>query len=249
MTNNLDDFDSDLISIVAHDLKTPVSAARGFLDLIEHSGPVNEMQLKFLERTRSSLSRMEKLIASLLDYARISSGVDLDRTVVDIHSLVQEAFELFKDIAAQHKISIHLQDDPKSIFALVDRRLLGHVISNLLSNAIKYNNESGEVWIAVSEQGEMVRVEVRDNGIGINDYAQERVFDRFFRAVKKNKNGKIEGSGLGLAICQSIIDLHGGRIWVESTLDEGSKFSFVVPIQANATTTESDQEPPLPSDQ
>jgi signal transduction histidine kinase len=249
MTNNLDDFDSDLISIVAHDLKTPVSAARGFLDLVEHSGPINEMQLKFLERTRSSLSRMEKLIASLLDYARISSGIELERSVVDIHSLVLEAFELFKDIAAQHTITIHLQEDPKPVFALVDRRLLGHVISNLLSNAIKYNNENGEVWIEVSEQGETVRVEVRDNGMGINEYAQERVFDRFYRAVKKNKNGRIEGSGLGLAICQSIIDLHEGRIWVESTLGEGSKFSFIVPIQANEIAAESDLDASFPSDE
>lgn len=240
MTNNLDDFDSDLISIVAHDLKTPVSAARGFLDLVEHSGPINETQLKFLERTRSSLSRMEKLIASLLDYARISSGIDLDRTVVDIHMLVEESIELFQDIASQHEINIHWQEDTKPVIALVDRRLMGHVISNLLSNAIKYNNEGGEVWIKVNEKGENVRVEVRDNGIGINEYAQERVFDRFYRAVKKNKNGKIEGSGLGLAICQLIVNLHAGRIWVESTLGEGSTFSFIVPIQASETATKSD---------
>jgi len=115
---------------------------------------------------------------------------------------------------------------------LADKRLLGHVISNLLSNAIKYNKRDGEVWIDINEQGSMARVDVRDNGIGIAEEMQRRVFERFFRGVKKNENGRIEGSGLGLAICQSIVDLHGGRIWVEkSVLGEGSTFSFVVPIQ------------------
>jgi signal transduction histidine kinase len=236
MTDQHDDYDSELISLVTHELKTPVGAASGFLDLVEHTGELTEKQQYFIGRVRSSLARMEKLIAALLDYTRIHSGIELERSVVNIHALIDENLDLLRDIAAQRSITIHLQEERKALVALVDKRLLGHVISNFLSNAVKYNKTGGNVWVTVKEQGSTVRVDVRDDGIGINDYAQSRVFDRFYRAVKSNENGKIEGSGLGLAISQSIVDLHKGRIWLESKLGEGSTFSFTVPIQPEKET-------------
>jgi two-component system phosphate regulon sensor histidine kinase PhoR len=228
MTEEYDDYDSELISIVAHDLKTPVSAVRGFIELVQNLGPLTEQQGHFLERAMSALSRMEQLIASLLDLARIQSGIPLELVETDINRLVEDALELLRDVAAQSDISIHVDSSPESVVIQADNRLMGHVINNLLSNAVKYNREGGDVWLKIRQQDKQVRVDVRDNGIGIPYEDQPRVFERFFRA-KREKGERISGSGLGLAISQSIIELHNGEILLESTPNVGSTFSFIIP--------------------
>lgn len=231
MTDQHDEFDTESVSLVAHELKTPVGAAKGFLDLLEHSGPLNDQQQVFMNRVRSSLDQMYTLITSLLDYTRIVSATSLEYSTVDVHTVIEGALDLLKDSAAQRGVTIHLQENPSPVYVPVDVRLFRYVIGNLLSNAVKYNKQGGEVWVTVIEEDDSVQVDVRDNGLGIAESALSRVFDRFYRAVKKNENGKIDGSGLGLAICESIIKLHQGRIWVESVLGEGSTFSFVIPTQ------------------
>ncbi|MCU0480081.1 MAG: HAMP domain-containing histidine kinase [Anaerolineae bacterium] len=230
-----DDYDSQLISIVAHDLKTPVSAVRGFLDLIGQLGELNDLQLKYFDRAHLALDRMENLITTLLDFARLESGTRrLNRVDVDMVALIESCADFLIEVAAKRNIQFHLQLGNTPIIAPIDNDLLSHVITNLLSNAIKYNREGGNVWVSIVKKVNEVRVDVRDSGIGISLSDQQHVFDRFFRANRKDKS--VEGTGLGLAICKTAIDLHGGHIWVTSEVGIGSTFSFTVPLHSHAVT-------------
>lgn len=231
MTSQQEDYYNDLISIVAHDLKTPLSAAKSFIDLLQQAGPLNDQQTHFSERALLSLERMERLVADLLEYARIHSDSAFELTVCDLRTLIHEALEILEETALQRQITIYLDLDNGSALVRGDARMLSQVINNLLSNAIKYNHDGGEIWVRVAETEEGVRVDVRDTGIGIALEDQPKVFERFFRSKPKSgHSSRVEGSGLGLAIVHTIIEKHGGRIWVESVKSEGSTFSFLLPL-------------------
>lgn len=223
--------DSQLMGIVVHDLKTPVSAVRGFLELIQQLGDLNDGQKKYLQRAHMALDRMERIIQSLLDFSHLQSGMRrLHRTDVNLIELITTVADFLTEIAHKRHITVHLPTDHTPIYVSADADLLGHVITNLLTNAIKYNREGGDVWVSVTQSQTEIRVDVRDSGIGIAPKDQIHVFDRFFRANRNDKS--IEGTGLGLAICKTIIDLHGGRIWLASEVGVGSTFSFVLPLKA-----------------
>jgi signal transduction histidine kinase len=233
MMSNYDD-KSDVIGIVAHDLKTPVVATRGFLDLVQNVGPLNEQQAQFLQRAFGSLDRMEQLITSLLDWARLAAGEPLDMAVLDLRALILDSLNLMESLAAPRDITIHhdMGDAPVKIPG--DEHLLRHVIANLVSNAIKYNLDGGSVWVKLEQKPPNVIVTVRDSGIGISEEDQKRIFERFYRAVKKSPDGRrIEGSGIGLSITQAVVALHGGELSLESELDKGSTFTFTLPMHAS----------------
>jgi len=218
--------DTDLISIVVHDLKSPVSAARGFIDLVEQTGELNENQQHFMSRAHVALNRMEQMIASILDFVHLETGVELELEAVNLEEVIKDALDLLTDVAKQRNITLHVST--KKIICEGDKRLLGHVINNLLTNAIKYNKDDGEIWLNVKKEDDAVVVSVRDTGVGIPTDRQARIFERFYRAHKEKLD--VEGTGLGLTITQSIIERHGGRIWFESVSDEGTTFTFSLPL-------------------
>jgi signal transduction histidine kinase len=223
------DPNTEWLHTVAHDLKTPINSVRGCIDLAQNSGPLNERQEHYLNRAMAGLQRMEHLVSRLLDISWVDGDSELELVEVNIRSIVDDAIDLLRDAAEQREITLKVEGDDRISTILVDSRRLIQVMDNLLSNAIKYNQDGGEVTIAISHETDFVKVSVRDTGMGISEADQEHVFDRFFRArdgVKK----KIEGSGLGLAIVQGIIAKHRGRIWVESELDKGTTFSFMLPL-------------------
>ncbi len=224
------DFDAELINIVAHDLKTPVSAAKGFIDLVQQLGPLNERQLHFSERALAALDRMEQLIGDLLDFARLEGGVTLKATDCDISALISDAVDLMEEFAGRRGIKISMEGVAKKAVVKGDSRLLGQVINNLLSNAIKYNQDNGRVEVIIHLYKDSLRVDIHDTGIGIPAKDVPRVFERFFRS-QLGTEAKIDGTGLGLAITRSILQMHGGQIWVESVVGEGSTFSFTLPIK------------------
>jgi signal transduction histidine kinase len=228
MTTTSNDFERDLLSIVAHDLKTPIGAVKGFIELIQQMGPLNDAQERFAERALGGLDRMEHLVTNLLDLSRIESGIEMRMLPCDLNKLIQESAELLQGMAALRDITIYIDVHPGMGHVIGDSRLLGMVINNLLSNAVKYNREHGEIWISLSDDSRFVRVDVKDTGIGIAEKDLPHLFKRFFRA-SNSKDKKIEGSGLGLAIVEMIVQRHEGRIWVESKAGEGSKFSFTLP--------------------
>ncbi|MDX1991612.1 MAG: HAMP domain-containing sensor histidine kinase [bacterium] len=221
--------DAELVSVVAHDLKTPVSAAKGFIDLVQQAGPLNERQQYYAEKALAALGRMEQLISDLLDYARLEGGVGLKLVECNLSGLIQDAVGLMEELAAARGIRLHVEGIEQKVRVRGDARLLSQVVHNLLSNAIKYNRDGGDVWIVVHVYRDQLRVDIRDSGIGIPEKDLERVFGRFYRS-KLGIEAKIEGTGLGLAITRTIVEMHGGQIWVESVVGEGSTFTFTLPL-------------------
>lgn len=234
MSSQQDDFYNDLISIVAHDLKTPISAVKGFIELVQQAGPLNEQQTHFSERALSSLQRMENLVVDLLEYTRLNAESQFDLMEFDLRTVILESLEMLEEVATRRQITIKPEISTDPIVVLADMRLLTQVINNLISNAIKYNRDGGLVTVKINRNPDGVRVDVEDTGVGIPQDDLQRVFDRFYRVKGNSGGGRIEGSGLGLAIASTIIEKHKGRIWVESAEGKGSTFSFVLPWAGQA---------------
>lgn len=242
-----DDFDRDLISIVAHDLKTPISAVKGFMQLIELVGPLSEQQQHLVGRAMHSLERMELLVTDLLDLSRIEGRDTIEVAPVDLAEIVTDTVEMLQGLTMARGISVKVNVKSGTAKASGDARWLRQVISNLLSNAIKYNREDGEVIVSLSNESGSVRLDVRDTGVGISTEDQQHIFEQFFRAQQNSDKGdRIEGTGLGLAITERIISKHKGRIWVTSEPGKGSTFSVVLPA-AKSKTKSSRRLPPVMS--
>jgi signal transduction histidine kinase len=233
-TGNENDFEQNLISIVAHDLKTPIAAVRGFIELLQQVGPLNVTQERYAERALGGLQRMEVLIANLLDMARMEKDLRLTLTRCDLKAIIDDALELIQGLADQRHISIELEIDEQARYITADSRWMAQVINNLLGNAVKYNRENGSIQIKVYTQPDGIRVDVRDTGLGISPDDLERIFKPFVRA--RSGGDRVEGTGLGLSIVDAVVRRHGGRIWVESVLKSGSTFSFTLPAQPPVDT-------------
>jgi len=227
---------SEFVSIVAHELKVPMTSIRGYARLMAlgTAGELTEQQREFVEVILNNVDRMTNLVSDLLDSARIQSGhIRLAPRPVALAKIVQEAVSAVRtEIETRgHQLSIDIPDDLPEV--QVDPGWIGQVLVNLLSNACKYTPNGGRirVWAqprSEASNGRWVMCAVTDNGIGLHEADRERLFQQFFR-VRDPRMQKETGTGLGLAITRSIIELHGGRIWVESTYGEGSTFYFTLP--------------------
>jgi signal transduction histidine kinase len=232
MTN--DDLRFDLLRLVAHEMRTPLNAVQGFIELIELGGPLTERQKHFCDRALVGLDRMDHLISALLDMAQLEGDLNLNFVDCDLRPLIQTTIDLVENLAARRGVRIYVDVAPDVEWVSGDPQWLGQVISNLLSNAIKYNRDDGEVWITVVNDPDFISISVRDTGYGISPDEQERVFNWFFRSRTVDKS-KIEGTGLGLAITKSIVQKHHGHIWLESIPDVGSTFTFTLPRRRRMT--------------
>jgi signal transduction histidine kinase len=216
----------DSVREAAHELKTPIAAVRGFLELVHQAGQLNELQLRYLDRAFGGLQRMEMLIASILETNVSNSVLSMQSEPVDLLRLVDDAVELIQGIAHSREIEIELDIPDDARYIEADSRLLGQVLNNLLSNAVKYNHDQGAVRVQAMLLEDAIQISVQDNGIGIPAEDYDRIFEPFVRAHAPDG---IEGSGLGLSIVATIVKQHGGRIWVESAPGEGSSFFFTLP--------------------
>lgn len=220
--------DIELIGIVSHELKAPIGAVRGFLELLQQGGGLNETQMNYLSRAMLGLDRMERLVLNSLDMVRVVKQSDLNRIPCDLRYIIVESAAFLEPLAAQRSIRI-VTDIPETIPPLlVDRERIEQVMTNLLSNAIKYNRDNGTVTIRVQDAVDRVQVAVSDTGDGIAPEDQGRIFEQFFRTSNARQMNR-EGTGLGLFITQMIIEKHHGYIWLESEPGQGSTFSFMLP--------------------
>lgn len=219
----------DLVTEVTHDLKTPISAIRGFLELMEYVGPFNEHQQQLSERILSALDHMQELIVDFEDVAHLDSGTRVKMETTDFLVLCRETVEIMRGLAEKQQVTIDLDLPEDAIVLVCDPSLIRRVMMNLLANAIKYNNPHGMVRLSLSVEPAQVQVSVWDNGVGIAETEQDQVFDRFYRA-RSTRDRKISGSGLGLSIARMIVEQHDGRIWLESVPGQGSTFSFTLPL-------------------
>jgi two-component system phosphate regulon sensor histidine kinase PhoR len=220
---------NEFIATATHDLKNPIFAVLGYSDLLTKAGSLNEMQTDFVRRIKNSALQMQDLVLNLLEMARIEMETDLKKDTVDLKSLLVEISDEFRNQAQLkgHTLSIALPENP--IHVKGDRMRLGQVVRNLLGNAIKYTPEGGTVQIIGSIDDGSVKVDVRDNGIGIPEDALPHIFEKFYR-VYSAATQDIEGNGLGLAIVKSIVEQHDGQVSVESTVGQGSCFSFTLKL-------------------
>ncbi len=228
----LDRLKSEFLSNVSHELRTPLNAIKGSIDnlLDGAAGPVAGEQRTVLARAKGSADRLVRLVNDLLDLARIEAGkVELSRRPVRLREAVTEALDAARPLAEERHLRLEFTAPAQEVLVSADRDRLHQVLMNLLSNAIKFSPPGARVWVEVAREGaEVARTDVRDEGEGIPEAEQERIFDKF-QQVSPGPSGKRAGSGLGLAIAKSLIELQGGRIWVRSSPGQGSTFSFTLP--------------------
>lgn len=221
---------SEFLSTVSHDLRDPLDLTRGYLSMLDMVGSLNEKQAAYAQKIEQSVEGMSKLVSNLLDLERIQSGQGLQVETFAIGELLAELKQEFEPRALQKQVEIKLElaDDHGSELQ-ADRTLLQRAFYNLLDNAIKFSPRETQVEIWVSPSAEALTLGVRDHGAGIAPVDLPHVFDRMARPGKGDGG---QGGGLGLAIVKSIIERHGGRVWVESELGLGSTFYCRIPLRA-----------------
>ncbi len=235
----LDRIKSEFVTTVSHDLRSPLTTIMGYLELLKRVGPVTDQQGEFIDRINMSVNAITTLITDLLDLGRIEAGFDSQKEPVNLSLIARYAIEGLHANAENKKLRIvtHLPEKLPQVFGNPIR--LRQMIANLVENAIKYTPEGGAIVVVVREADDHEVVAVSDTGIGIPLADQPYVFDKFFRS--KNVPDHAVGTGLGLSIVKSIVENHGGRIWVDSTPGQGAIFTVVLPkhdqIKASALQT------------
>jgi PAS domain S-box-containing protein len=221
---------SEFLASVSHELRTPLHTIIGFAELLaeELEGPLNEAQKRFVEHIRRDSLHLLELINDVLDLSKIEAGkLDLRREVFEI---APAAGEVLASIGPQAEAkSLRVETEiPEDLELDADRVRFKEILYNLLSNAVKFTPDGGSVRVEAAAQDGFIRVLVSDTGIGIAAENQNSVFDKFHQ-LGPTTRGVREGTGLGLAITKHLVEMHGGKIWLESELGKGSKFWFTLP--------------------
>ncbi len=227
----LDKAKSTFVSMVAHELRAPVAAIEGYLDVILDGVGVEDPQKirHILERSRERSRGLLALITDLLAISRMQAGRSRDKEKINLSPLLREIVDLIQGEAPEKKVKVEA-DIPEELPPVeANREDLTRVFTNLLDNAIKYNRPEGKVVVRASAENGFARVEVQDTGMGIPKKDLKQIFDEFYRVKNKDMRA-IPGTGLGLSIAKKIIESHNGHIEVESKLHEGSTFRVLLPV-------------------
>lgn len=214
------------IGIASHELKTPLTAIKANIDFIlsEKEEKVPEHLRSYLLTIQRNTNRIQMRMDSMLDLIRIKSGrLLLNREPIHLFEVVGGYINEVKPVDKQLSIQV---DVPEDLFIYADRNGLHDIFINLLSNAFKFNSDGGQIKIVASRKNDYVLHEIRDTGIGIPEDQLKKIFEEFHQV----ESGKHEGTGLGLAITKRLVEEHGGKIWAESRLGEGSSFYFTIPF-------------------
>ncbi|OGY31289.1 MAG: hypothetical protein A3A57_02375, partial [Candidatus Woykebacteria bacterium RIFCSPLOWO2_01_FULL_41_12] len=228
----LEEMKIDFVSMAAHELRTPLTAIRGYLSVLqeETQKSMTKEQKSFLDKAFISSSQLASLVENLLSVSKIEKGaMKLEQEETDWKEVLEENFNNFIPLAKEKNIKFTLNnlDDLPKVF--VDKFRVGEVISNLIANAINYTKTGGSVTVSAEANEKEVTTHVKDTGQGIPERAIPKLFTKFFRVSGVLEQGS-KGTGLGLYISKAIVDMHKGRIWVESKIGIGSTFSFTVPL-------------------
>jgi signal transduction histidine kinase len=232
---------SDFVSLVAHELKNPMTSIKGYTELLSGGavGAVNEMQANFLNTIRSNTERMSTLVSDLNDNSKIEAGrLRLDFKAVELNEVVDEVVRSTKRQIDDKKQAINVNLPARLPKVWGDRTRIAQVLINLVSNAHKYTPEAGTLLVGAESSPNrwdpegaknVVHLWVKDNGIGISPEDQARIFQKFFRS-EDQKAREAPGTGLGLNITKSLVEMQGGRIWFESMFRQGTTFHFTIPV-------------------
>jgi two-component system phosphate regulon sensor histidine kinase PhoR len=223
----VDRLKNEFINTVSHDLRSPLTAVQGYVDLLERVGPVNEQQHEFLHRIQTSMESITSLVNELLELGRIESGFDRQNEVVSLDSILRFSLETVDGLISEKHLNLHLHLPEEIPPTRGNPIRLRQMVDNLLGNAIKYTPDGGDITIEMEAQSEQIILRINNTGPGIPPADQPHIFEKFYRA--RNVPKGVEGSGLGLAIVKSIVVSHQGRIWAESLPGHGSTFTVILP--------------------
>jgi signal transduction histidine kinase len=247
--DELERLKAHFISMITHELRSPINTINGYLDLALEgiAGELNQQQREFVLRARAGSERLYALIEDLLLIARADAGqLRLNREIIRIPEIIDDAIEELEIIAMDNEISIRVEIASNFPQLYADAIRMQHVVRNLINNALRFTPPGGCVVIsdqvnntpietpgvtsfATRGDKQQVEVHIRDTGYGIAPEYQKRIFDRFYQ-IPIADSEKVGGQGLGLTVAKMIVELHGGRISVESMPGEGSNFTFTLPL-------------------
>ena len=225
----VDQMKSEFISIASHELRTPMTSIKGSVDLIlgGHFGEVSQDARDLLDVAKSACDRMIRLINDILDLSKIEAGqIKLNLAPMNLSDAAERSMRTLQPLALQKGIRLTLHHVNGISPILADRDRVEQIVTNLLSNAIKFSPEQGEVRLELSSTPEWVCCSVSDEGCGIAEEDQDRIFGKFQQVGAQHRD---KGTGLGLAITHALVTEHRGKIWIESSVGKGSRFIFNLP--------------------
>ena len=226
----LDRVKSEFVSVVSHDLRSPLTTIRGYVDLLPRVGPLTPQQAEFVNRMGKSMKTVTDLIGDLLDIGRVEAGLDQEAAPCRMENVLRRGVDAVQMSIYEKQHELILDIAPDLPMVMGSARRLEQVATNLLINAIKYTPDGGKIKATLKAEGEYVMLSVTDNGIGIPLEDQPYIFGKFYR-VQSEATASIIGTGLGLSIVKTVVDKHGGRVWVESAPGQGSTFSVLLPAK------------------
>jgi PAS domain S-box-containing protein len=223
----LDRMKNEFVHTVSHDLRSPLTSVLGYTELIQRVGSLNTQQEDFLDRIRASVKSITTLVNDLLDLGRLEAGFDTRRELVRLDNILKFSMDTLEGQVELNELTIELDIGEELPELRGNPIRLRQLLDNLLGNAVKYSPKGSTIHVSLHVEDSQVIFRVTDQGAGIPQHEQARIFEKFYRA--SNVPDEVGGSGLGLAIVKSIVDSHQGRIWVESAIDKGSTFFVVLP--------------------
>lgn len=222
---------SEFLASMSHELRTPLNGILGASELLGQGlfGPLNEKQQEYVGDIQQSGAHLLRLIDDVLDLSRIEAGqFALQREAIDVASLMQGCAAVVRGLASSRSVELAVEPPRETLTLHADERRMTQVACNLLSNALKFSPPGGNVTFRSWRDGDTVVFAVEDQGPGIPHEAQDRIFEQFYRVASDS-----EGTGLGLPLAKQLLQLHGGRVWLESEPGRGSRFYFSLPLSAD----------------
>lgn len=235
---------SEFLASMSHELRTPLNAVLGFSEvLLERMfGDINERQEEYLRDINSSGKHLLELLNEILDLSKVEAGrMELEYSSFDLRALLDEAAGMLRERAAAHRIRLTVEADPGIGLVYSDQLRLKQVVLNLVTNAVKFTGEGGRVAVRARRGAGDIEVRVVDTGIGVPEEDRERIFESFQQGGRGAS--REEGTGLGLTLSRRIVELLGGRMWLESEVGAGSTFGFSLPARTNAESSAFDRAP------
>jgi GAF domain-containing protein/anti-sigma regulatory factor (Ser/Thr protein kinase) len=224
---------SEFLANMSHELRTPLNAIIGFSEVLGERlfGELNEKQAEYTEDILSSGRHLLSLINEILDLSKVEAGrMELEMAAFDLPLAIDNARTFVRERATKHGITLDVDVDEQLGEFIGDERKIKQILLNLLSNAVKFTPEGGRIGINARQTNGAVKISVSDTGIGIAPEDQPKIFEEF-RQVGTDYAHKVEGTGLGLTLAKKFVELHGGKIWVESEVGKGSTFTFTLPTR------------------
>ncbi|MCS7283001.1 MAG: ATP-binding protein [Anaerolineae bacterium] len=236
----LDEMKSEFVATVSHDLRAPLTFIRGYASMLPMAGDLTPKQQEYLEKIFAGIEQMSALVENLLNLQRIEAGIGLEERPCHLGALLVEAVDGMRARAVAKGLTLSIEASEPAPVVWGDAMLLRQAIANLVDNAIKYTPAGGKVTVGLRVVGQEVHISVTDTGIGIAPEDQVRLFEKFYR-IRHRGMDEAPGSGLGLAIVKSIVERHGGRVWVESQLNRGSTFTIALPLRRPSEARDSER--------